>query len=153
CIALIGAVHEGREGFAVRVGGGLSSVPRIAREMGVFVPREEAIEGLAAITGAWSDDLTYRVSRVKARLKFMIDDIGPDGMRERVEQRLGRQLEDFTLPPVDVQPSDHMGVNPQKQPGLVYVGAPVHLGLISGDQMIAVADLAERVGGDVRITR
>ncbi len=30
---------------------------------------------------------------------------------------------------------------------------PVHLGLISGDQMIAVADLAERAGADVRITR
>jgi sulfite reductase beta subunit-like hemoprotein len=29
----------------------------------------------------------------------------------------------------------------------------VHLGLISGDQMIAVADLAGQVGGDVRITR
>src|SRR6185312_13111676 len=32
-------------------------------------------------------------------------------------------------------------------------GVPVHLGLISGDQMIAVADLAARIGGDVRITR
>src|ERR671928_147695 len=31
CIALIGAVREGVEGFAVQVGGGLSSVPRIAR--------------------------------------------------------------------------------------------------------------------------
>jgi len=31
---------------------------------------------LGAITGAWSDDLKYRVSRVKARLKFMVDDIG-----------------------------------------------------------------------------
>jgi ferredoxin-nitrite reductase len=30
---------------------------------------------------------------------------------------------------------------------------PVHLGLISGDQMIALADLAETAGGDVRITR
>src|SRR5436305_1044540 len=29
CIALVGAIHEGRDGFAVRVGGGLSSVPRI----------------------------------------------------------------------------------------------------------------------------
>jgi ferredoxin-nitrite reductase len=29
----------------------------------------------------------------------------------------------------------------------------VHLGLVSGDQMIALADLAEEVGGDVRITR
>jgi sulfite reductase beta subunit-like hemoprotein len=153
CVALVGAIHEGREGFAVRVGGGLSSVPRISRDMGVFVPRDAAIEVLSAITGAWSDDLRYRVSRVKARLKFMIDDIGPEGMRERVEARLGRRLEDFALPPVTVQPSDHLGVHEQRQPGLVYVGVPVHLGLISGDQMIAVADLAERVGGDVRITR
>jgi ferredoxin-nitrite reductase len=153
CVALVGAIQDGREGFAVRVGGGLSSVPRISRDMGVFVPKEEAIEVLSAITGAWSDDLRYRVSRVKARLKFMIDDIGPEGMRERVEARLGRTLEDFALPPIGVQPSDHLGTHQQKQPGLVYVGVPVHLGLISGDQMIAVADLAERVGGDVRITR
>ncbi len=92
CIALVGVIHEGREGFAVRVGGGLSSVPRISRDLGVFVPKDEAVEVLGAITGAWSDDLRYRVSRVKARLKFMIDDIGPEGMRERVEARLGRTL-------------------------------------------------------------
>ncbi len=30
---------------------------------------------------------------------------------------------------------------------------PVHLGLISGEQMLAVADAAERAGADVRITR
>jgi ferredoxin-nitrite reductase len=153
CIALVGVIHEEREGFAVRVGGGLSSVPRLARDMGVFVPREQAVETLAAITGAWSDDLRYRVSRVKARLKFMIDDIGPEGIRERVETRLGRRLEDFTLPPVEGSPSDHLGIHEQKRAGLAYVGVPVHLGLISGDQMIAVADLAESVGADVRVTR
>jgi sulfite reductase beta subunit-like hemoprotein len=153
CIALVGALKDGREGFAVRVGGGLTSVPRIARDMGVFVPKEEAVEILAAITGAWSDDLRYRVSRVKARLKFMIDDIGPEGMRERVEERLGRTLEDYDLPPVEAPPHDHLGVHVQKQPGLVYVGVPVHLGLISGAQMIAVADLSERLGADIRITR
>ncbi len=153
CIALVGALHEGREGFGVLVGGGLSSVPRIAQELGGFVPREEAVEVLAAITTAWAEDLNYRVSRVKARLKFMIDDIGPEGMRERVELRLGRALEDFRLPPQELAPRDHMGVHAQKQPGLSYIGAPVHLGLISGDQLIAVADLAERVGGEVRITR
>src|SRR4051794_3254028 len=152
-VALIGAVKDGREGFGVRVGGGLSSVPRIARDMNVFVPKEEANEVLGAITGAWSDDLKYRVSRVKARLKFMVDDIGPEGLRERVEARLGRALEDFDLPRVTTPPHDHLGIRPQKQDGLVYVGVPVKLGLISGDQMIAVADLADRVGGDVRLTR
>src|SRR5215213_9016043 len=108
-VALIGAVKDGREGFAVRVGGGLSSVPRIARDMGVFVAKEDAIEVLGAITSAWSDDLKYRVSRVKARLKFMVDDIGPEGLRERVEARLGRSLEDFDLPRVTAPPHDHLG--------------------------------------------
>jgi len=153
CIALVGAIHEGQEGFGVLVGGGLSSVPRIARELGVFVPKDEAVEVLAAITGAWAADLNYRVSRVKARLKFMIDDIGPEGMRERVEDRLGRTLADFELPAPELASRDHLGINAQKQPGLSYIGVPVHLGLISGDQMIAVADIAERAGADVRITR
>jgi ferredoxin-nitrite reductase len=153
CIALVGALHEGKEGFGVLVGGGLSSVPRIAQELGVFVPKDEAVEVLAAITGAWAADLNYRVSRVKARLKFMIDDIGPEGMRERVEERLGRTLADFHLPAPALAPRDHLGVHAQKQPGLSYIGVPVHLGLLSGEQMLAVADAAERAGADVRITR
>src|SRR5690348_9497925 len=154
CVSLVGAVHEdGREGFGVLVGGGLSSVPRIARELGVFVPKEQANEILGAITMVWSEDLKYRVSRVKARLKFMVDDIGPEGIRERVEKKLGRTLEDYELPSVDVEPSHHLGVHPQKQEGLSYIGVPVHLGLVSGDQMIALADLAETYGGDIRLTR
>src|ERR671931_398122 len=52
CIALVGAVHEGAEGFAVRVGGGLSSVPRLARDLGVFVPKNETIEVLRALLDA-----------------------------------------------------------------------------------------------------
>jgi sulfite reductase beta subunit-like hemoprotein len=154
CISLVGVVHEdGREGFGVLVGGGLSSVPRIARDMGVFVPKEQANEILGAITSVWSEDLKYRVSRVKARLKFMVDDIGPEGIRERVEAKLGRTLEDHELPSIDVEPSHHLGVHAQKQDGLSYIGVPVHLGLVSGDQMIALADLAERYGGDIRLTR
>ncbi len=153
CISLVGTIKDGREGFAVLVGGGLSSVPRIAKTMNVFIPKEESNEILGAITSVWSEDLAYRVSRVKARLKFMIDDIGAEGMRERVETRLGRRLEDYTLPAIDVEPSHHLGVHAQKQEGLSYIGVPVHLGLISGDQMIAIADLADRFGGDIRLTR
>jgi sulfite reductase (ferredoxin) len=44
-------------------------------------------------------------------------------------------------------------VHAQKQEGYSYIGVPVHLGLVSGDQMIAIADLAERYGGDIRLTR
>ena len=153
CVSLVGALNDGREGFAVQVGGGLASVPRIARDLGVFVPKEEANEILGAVTSVWSEDLKYRMSRVKARLKFMVDDIGAEGMLERVEAKLGRTLERFELPPITAQPSAHIGVHAQKQDGLSYIGVPVSLGLSSGDQLIAVADLVESFGGDIRLTR
>src|SRR5947209_5540450 len=153
CVSLVGVVRDGREGYAVEVGGGLASVPRIARDLGVFVPVEQSNEILGAVTTVWSEDLKYRMSRVKARLKFMVDDIGADGMLERVEAKLGRTLERFELPPVDVQPSAHIGVHAQKQPEFSYIGVPVQLGLASGDQLIAVADLTESFGGDIRLTR
>jgi ferredoxin-nitrite reductase len=153
CVSLVGVVDDGREGYAVQVGGGLSSVPRIARDLGVFVPKEQANEILGAVTSVWSEDLKYRMSRVKARLKFMVDDLGAAGMLERVEAKLGRALERYQLPPIEVQPSAHIGVHAQKQPGLAYLGVPVRLGLTSGDQLIAVADLVESFGGDVRVTR
>ena len=153
CVSLVGVVHEGREGYGVLVGGGLASVPRIARDLGVFVPKEDAIEILGAVTSVWSEDLKYRMSRVKARLKFMVDDLGPVGVLERVEAKLGRTLERFTLPPITAQPSAHIGVHAQRQDGLSTIGVPVRLGLTSGDQLIAVADLAEEIGGDIRLTR
>ena len=153
CIALVGAIHEGREGFGVLVGGGLSSVPRLGRDLGVFVPKEEAVEVLAAITTAWAEDLKYRVSRVKARLKFMVDDLGAEGMRERVEAQLGRNLESFSLDAAATRPGNHLGIQPQREPGLCSIGVPIRLGLISGDQLIAIADLAEQAGAEIRIAR
>ena len=153
CIALVGCVHAGVDGFGVLVGGGLSSVPRIARELGVFVRVDEALPVLRALLDAWQEDLRYRVSRVKARLKFMVDDLGPEGMRAAVERRLGYALPDFTLPAHPATHADHLGVTPQHEDGLVSLGVPVHIGLVSGDQMLALADIAERVDGDLRVTR
>ena len=152
CIALVGAIRDGEPGFGVLVGGGLSSVPRLARDLGVFIRVDEALPVLCALLDAWKEDLRYRVSRVKARIKFMVDDLGPEGMRAEVERRLGYALPDFELdaaPPID----DHIGVQPQKQDGLVSIGVPVKVGLISGEQMVAVAELASELGQDVRVTR
>jgi ferredoxin-nitrite reductase len=153
CIALIGCVRDGENGFGVLVGGGLSSVPRLARDLGVFVRVDEALPVLRALLDAWQEDLRYRVSRVKARLKFMVDDIGPDGMRAEVERRLGYALPDFELPPHPGTHADHLGVTPQHAEGVVSLGIPVHVGLLSGDQMLALADITERIDGDLRVTR
>src|SRR5580765_1585300 len=111
CVSLVGVLNDGREGYAVQVGGGLASVPRMARDLGVFIPKEQSNEILGAVTSVWSEDLKYRMSHVKARLKFMVDDIGAEGMLERVEARLGETLERYELPPVTAQPSAHIGVH------------------------------------------
>lgn len=153
CIALIGTIKDGRRGYAVRVGGGLSTVPRIAKPLGVFVPEEQALETLCAILDAWRTNLKYRLSRVKARLKFMVDDYGPEGFRAEVERFLGRPLEELAEHPRPRGETDHLGIHPQKQPGLVYIGFPAYLGRMSGDQMVHLAEIAEEIGGDIRLTR
>ena len=151
-VALFAVRNEDREGFTVRVGGGLSNLPRLARDLGVFVPREEVVEVLRAITDAWQYDLRYRVSRAKARIKFMMDDHGPDGVRAKVEERLGRTLERFEAP-APTHEADHLGINHQAQEGYVFAGFSVPMGWLTGTQMIAIADLVEETGTDVRLTR
>ena len=153
CVALVGMVKDGREGFAVRVGGGQSSTPRLSRHLGVFITREQAMPVMRAIIDVWQGTTEYRISRVKARLKFMIDDYGAEEFRRLVEARLGFALEDLAATPIPETESDHMGVCEQKQPGLNYVGFPVYLGLMSGRQMREIAALTASFGGDIRLTR
>ena len=152
CISLVGVLRDGEPGFAVLVGGGLSSVPRLARELGVFVPVDQALPVLRALLDAWKEDLRYRLSRVKARLKFMVDDLGAEGMRAEVERRLGHTLANYELEPAPPL-TDHMPAAAEKGEGLVSLGVPIRVGLLTGAQMVAVADLAAETGGDVRMTR
>ena len=151
-VALLAVRRDGREGFALRIGGGMTNTPRISRDIGVFVPREQTIEVLEAVTNAWQRDLRYRISRAKARIKFMMDDYGPEGMRTRIEEVLGRRLEDGEAPEQRID-ADHLGIHPQRQEGLVYVGVPVPSGRITGAKLETLADLVSGYGGDVRFTR
>jgi ferredoxin-nitrite reductase len=153
CIVFIGARQDGRDGFSVRVGGGLSSTPRIARDLGVFIEADDALPVARAILDVWRADLRYRLSRAKARLKFLVDDYGAEGVRSAIEDRLGRKLEDLREPPRPVGQTNHLGIHAQKQPGLYYVGFPVFLGQVTGEQTVRIADLVESFGGDIRITR
>jgi ferredoxin-nitrite reductase len=152
CIAFI-AVRGDEPGFAVRVGGGLSTAPRLARDLGVFVPFDDALPVMRAIVDVWNEDRRYRLSRVKARMKFMVDDYGAEGMRAKVEERLGRSLGDGKAPAAGPA-ADHMGVHEQKQPGLYHVGVPVPVGIARGEQLIAIAELIRAsAGADARITK
>jgi ferredoxin-nitrite reductase len=151
-MALIGTEYAGRLGFAMRIGGGLSTAPRIAKDLEIFVEPHEAVEVLRALIDVWKEDRRYRVSRAKARFKFMVDDYGPEWLRELLEERLGRKLPRCPAP-VSIGYTDHLGVHPQRQEGLSYIGFPVPIGWINGRQMQQVADLAASFHGEIRLTR
>lgn len=152
-IALVGTRQGGKDGFAVWVGGGLSSVPRIGKPLGCFIEVHEGFEVLKGLMDVWRTDLRYRMSRAKARFKFMIMDDGPEKTLERLEAQLGRSLTRLEENPRPIGRTEHMGVHAQKGDGLAYIGFPVFPGLMTGEQMIQVADVMREFGSEFRITR
>src|SRR4051794_28667168 len=113
-LALSGAVDsDGTAGFNLRVGGGLSTQPRFARWIDVFVTPEEAPEVAEHITAIFRDSEENRKARGKARFKFVLDRMGPDGFREELERRAGRELARGVKNAPDLRGHDHIGVTPQ----------------------------------------
>jgi sulfite reductase (ferredoxin) len=155
-IALTGAEHDGQVGFSVRVGGGLSNEPHLAVRLDAFVLPEQAIPVVKAITEIFRDQQVLRESRDRARLKYLFMKQGwtPQDFLNELQSRLP-----FTLLPgvpedvPDETLRDHVGIHAQRQPGLSYVGASVLSGRLSGEQLEAAADLADKYGsGSLRAT-
>jgi sulfite reductase (ferredoxin) len=153
-VAFVGVIGpDGRPGFDLWVGGGLSTNPMLAQRLGAFVPPELVPEVWAGVASLFRD-YGYRRLRSRARLKFLVADWGVERFREVLEREyLGRQLSDGPAPPPPAPGSrDHLGVHRQRD-GLYYVGVAPHTGRTSGTQLWQVADLAEAYGsGRVRTT-
>lgn len=148
--------HTGETGFSLRVGGGLSTEPHLGPRLNVFVPWERALAVLKAVTEIFRDSDVLRQHREKARLKFLFLQHGWTAARFRaeIERRLGAPLPPAApeTPPEDVY-RDHVGVHPQKQPGLFSAGVSIARGRITPAEMRAAAALAERHGsGALRTT-
>jgi sulfite reductase (ferredoxin) len=148
--------NTGETGFAVRVGGGLSTDPHLAVRLDAFVQPRQVVPVVRAVSEIFRDSEGLRQNREKARLKFLFLNEGwtPARFLAEVEQRLGFRLAAGVPddPPADVY-RDHVGIHPQRQDGLCYVGLPVIRGRLVAEQMRAVADLAERFGsGQLRTT-
>ena len=150
-IGLLPARYEdGTVGFNVRVGGGLSDGPRMASDIDVFVRSEEAVEvtrGIAQVFGELGD----RENRWTCRMRYLVQELGPEGFREELEQRTSFELtpagEDLTKH----YRGDHVGVHPQKEDGHYYVGLNVPVGRMSGEQFIEAGRLAGYYGGEIRL--
>ncbi|CAB4619077.1 unannotated protein [freshwater metagenome] len=146
-ISFVGVVHpEHGPGFDVWVGGGLSTNPHLAVRLGAWVSLEEVPDVWHATVKIFRD-YGYRRLRTKARLKFLVSDWGAEKFREVLEtEYLGRKLTDGPAPAATGM-RDHVGVFPQKD-GRNYVGAAPTVGRLSGERLLALADLAEAAGSD-----
>jgi ferredoxin-nitrite reductase len=153
-VALSGAIaDDGTRGFNLRVGGGLSSAPRFARWIDVFLAPEEAPEVVEHVTAIFRDADENRKARGKARLKFLLDRIGPDAFRDELERRAGRPLRRGAAHAPDLYGHDHIGVTPQHDGARSAVGLCVPIGRLASEQFQAVIALAREYGtGEVRLT-
>jgi sulfite reductase (ferredoxin) len=148
--------ESGEIGFSVRVGGGLSTDPNLAARLDAFVRQREAVPVVRGVAEIFRDSDVLRQNREKARLKFLFLHGGwtPSSFLAELERRLGfRLLPGVADDPPDDVFRDHVGIHPQRQSGLSYVGLPVVRGRLTPAQMRGIADLAERFGsGQVRTT-
>ncbi|PLA38144.1 sulfite reductase [Corynebacterium coyleae] len=152
-LAFIGVEHpELGPGFECYVGGGLSTNPMLAQSLGAFVTLEQVPDVWANVVRIFRD-YGYRRLRNRARLKFLVAEWGVEKFRQILEEDyLGYRLPDGPHAPNNLVDRDHIGVHEQKD-GNLYIGVKPTLGHMSGEQLIALADLAEKYGvTDLRFT-
>jgi sulfite reductase (ferredoxin) len=144
--ALVGVVHpEHGIGYDLWVGGGLSTNPRLAERLGVFVSPDVAAEVWLGVTSIFRD-YGYRRMRTKARLKFLMNDWGPAKFRQILEDEyLGFTLPDGPAAPKPTSPGDHVGIHEQKD-GKFFIGVTPTVGRVSGSILVKLAEALEARG-------
>ena len=159
-IAFIPAFKDGEEGgevgFNVLVGGFFSARRcDSAIPFNVWVPADDTVVEICRAILSVFRDKGSRGNRQQTRLMWLIEEMGLEAFRAAVEKEMGQTLlpaapEDAIT---DEGKSDHLGVHPQKQPGLNYVGLHVPVGHIYADDMFEFARIAEVYGnGEIRLT-
>jgi ferredoxin-nitrite reductase len=141
---------DGTVGFNVRVGGGLSDGPRMASDIDVFVRPEEAVEitrGIAQVFGELGD----RENRWTARMRYLVQELGPEAFREELERRVAFELTPAGKDLTKYYRGDHVGLHPQKEEGLYYLGLNVTVGRMSGEDFEKVGKLAQEYGHEIRL--
>jgi ferredoxin-nitrite reductase len=138
--------------------GGATGHKAFANDLGVLVPPDKINEVLLALLKVYIK-LGNRTDRKRARLKHLLEKLSLADYVAEAEKRLGYPLPRLTphsalrTPHSPIPPHSHIGVYPQKQPGLSYLGVGVPVGNITPQQLLALADLADELGtGIVRLT-
>ena len=162
-------IENGKEkrGFQVCVGGGLGAVPYQAKPFDAFVPMEELLPLAQSIARVFAR-LGEKKNRSRARLKFLVQDLGIDKFRELVlEERKNlphdpawteyiQDAEQFAETPLrpggkapllgseSFQRWVKTNTRAQKQEGYAVVTIALPLGDITSNQLRSLADIARR---------
>jgi ferredoxin-nitrite reductase len=153
-IAFVPAFQAATLGFNVLVGGFFSAKRcEAAIPLNAWVAPEDVVALCRAILEVYRDH-GLRANRQKARLMWLIDEWGVDRFRSEVERQMGQSIAPAALKDeIDWDKRDHIGVYPQKQVGLNYVGLHVPVGRLYAPDMFELARLAEVYGNsEIRLT-
>jgi ferredoxin-nitrite reductase len=153
-IAFIPAYKDSTLGFNVLVGGFFSAKRcEAAIPLDVWVAPTEVVALSAAILTVYRDH-GLRANRQKSRLMWLIDEWGMAKFRAAVEQEMGQPLgTEAEKDEILWDKRDHIGVYPQRQAGLNYVGLHVPVGRLYADDLFDLARLAEVYGtSELRLT-
>ncbi len=154
-VAFVPAYKNGVLGFNVLVGGFFSAKrcePAIPLNAWVL-PNDDVVDLCRAILEVFRD-FGLRANRQKARLMWLIDEWGIEKFRAKVETQLGRTLATAALKDeIDWDKRDHIGVYPQPEPGMNYVGLNIPVGRLYAADMFDLARMAAVYGrGEIRLT-
>ncbi len=159
---------DGTLGFNLLVGGGLSDGPRMASDLDVFVGASSRSSAAGRSPSSSASSATARTA-VLARMRYLVQELGPEGFRAELAARADFELEPAGEELTRAFRGDHVGVHEQRPPDrasaasatrpatpgdpLHYVGASVTVGRLTGGELIELAELAERYGdGEVRLS-
>ncbi|SDE90643.1 sulfite reductase (ferredoxin) [Pricia antarctica] len=173
-LGFIAKIKDNVRGFKVMLGGGLGSQPRHADMLYEFLPSDKIIPLMDGVIRVF-DRYGERKSRAKARMKFLIKDVGLAGFKELLEEE--QKAVPYHTFPIDAKAYPTVKIAerevpqtsisdmetfekwkstnlvPQKQEGYVAIGIKVLLGDFYTDKARLLADLvAMYAGGEIRLS-
>lgn len=135
---------------------GITGHRQFATDCGILLRPDQIVAVAAAMVRVFSNN-GDRTDRKKARLKYLVDKWGVPKFLSETEKLLAFPLihvpAELCEPRGPVNRTAHIGVYPQAQPDMNYIGVAVPVGRLLVPQMLALADIADCFGnGEVRLT-
>ena len=135
---------------------GITGHRQFATDSGLLLLPEQLIAVAAAMVRVFGEH-GNRTDRKKARLKYLVDQWGIPKFIEETQKKLAFPviLADAAEcePRIPIDRAAHLGVHPQAQAGMHYIGVVTPVGWVPVDQARALGDIADTYGsGEVRLT-